>query len=313
MTGFLTEVGKKLADRWIDQLVLPGLLWVAVLVAGLSLGQQDPFDLTAVRDSLDRTASHPASHSLGTVLLVCGAVFAAAAGAGLAASALGALVQRLWVLESHHPLLAWLVRARQRRWTRVTEAARTAIAHAAHATAHHEDPVAATARARRAERRRRRLPTAVPQRPSRVGDRLHATATRIAAAYGFDVGVVWPRLWAVLPDPLRADIGAAQNTYVAAARLTAWGGLYLILGAVWWPAAVVGLAVLAAGRQRATTAADVLTDLVETATDLHTADLAAKLGIPADPPITAETGQAITRFLRKTPSTPPPDDPRASR
>jgi hypothetical protein len=48
---------------------------------------------------------------------------------------------------------------------------------------------------------------------------------------------------------------------------------------------------------RARSSANVLADLVETATDLHTGDLGAKLGVPASAPLTVDAGGAITCIL----------------
>ncbi|HET9258245.1 MAG TPA: hypothetical protein VFO16_24030 [Pseudonocardiaceae bacterium] len=41
MTGLLVEVGRRLAERWLAVLVLPGLLLVGVLTIGVLLGQAD--------------------------------------------------------------------------------------------------------------------------------------------------------------------------------------------------------------------------------------------------------------------------------
>ena len=313
MSGFLAEVGKKLADRWLDLLVLQGVLWVAALVAALRLGQEHPFDVGRLSSWLEGQAAHPSSHSLVTVLLAAVGLLAAAAAIGLAASALGGILQRAWVLPGWRRPLTWVVRARQRRWDSAAAKLRKAIAVAANPAAHHQDPARAAARVRAAEQRRRALGVSRPERPTRIADHFHTTAIRIRTAYGLDLDLVWPRLWTVLPETLRTDLTAAQDAYTASARLTAWGLLYALLGVAWWPAIVLGATVVAAGWRQARAAAPVLTDLIETATDLFTVDLAAKLGIPATTPLTPMTGQAITGVLSKTsastPGQPPADDP----
>jgi hypothetical protein len=298
VTGFLAELGKKLTDRWLDALVLPGLLWVATLTTALRLGQTHPFDLVRLRGWLDQLAAHPAVHTLGTVVLAATGILLACAAAGLAAVALGGLLQRLWVLPGTHPPSAWLLRWRQHRWDTATRQLKTAIACAAHPAAHGAHPARATATLRRSQHRRTRLGTHQPTRPTRTGDRLHHTAARLAAHNGLDdLPLIWPRLWSVLPDPLRADLAAARDSYTAAARLAAWALLYTALTALWWPAAALGLVTLATALTRARTSFSALSDLVETAADLHARDLADRLGIPsALPPI--ETGQAISTALR---------------
>jgi hypothetical protein len=139
-------------------------------------------------------------------------------------------------------------------------------------------------------------------RPTGVGDRFHAAALRIGYHNGLDLNLVWPRLWTVLPDVLRADLTTAQDAYAAAARLTGWGILYLTLSAAWWPAALISLTILCAAAVRARASADVLAGLIETAADLHAKDLAAALGLPpSDTCDPAELGQSITQQLRTGP------------
>lgn len=297
MSAFLTEVGGKLADRWASLLLLPGLLWVGTLTAAVLLGQADPFNVTVLRDNADRLSTGRAAGSAGTVILTAAGVLLASAAAGLAAAALGGLAQRGWAQPGGNRPLAWLARLRQHRWDRATAMLRAAIAQAAKPQSSPADRTRAEVRAREAAARRERLGSARPERPTWIGDRFRATAVRGDARYGLDLTLTWPRLWTVLEDPLRTDLGAAQDAYAASARLAGWAVLYAALAAAWWPAAVVGIAVFAAAVVRARSSAVVLADLIDTAIDLHTADLAARLGVPASLPLTAETGKAITRAL----------------
>lgn len=303
VSGFLAELGQKLADRWLELLVMPGALWVVALAAATRLGQGHPFGVTRLSTWLDREAAQPGGHSLATVLLAAIGLLAAAAAVGLAASALGGIVQRAWVLPGWRWPLRWVVNARQRwwqrRWDRATTRLKKDIAAQANPAARGQELSSAERRVRIAERHRKALGV-LPERLTPVADEFYSTAVRIGAACGLeDLDLAWPRLWTVLPDTLRTDLASAQDAYAAAARLTAWGLLYALLAIAWWPAAVLGVTVAAAGWLRGRSAASVLADLIETATDLHTVDLAAKLGIPAPLPVTAETGRAIIRFLRK--------------
>ena len=72
--------------------------------------------------------------------------------------------------------------------------------------------------------------------PTWIGDRLYACRVRTATAYGLDLGAMWPRLWLIVPDVVRTEIGVAREAFSAAARLMAWALLYLALGIWWWPA-----------------------------------------------------------------------------
>jgi hypothetical protein len=96
MIGFLTELSTKIADRWVNLLVLPGLLWTAALASGLRLGQDHPVDVSRLRLWLDQIAGQPASHDIATVALAAVAILLASAAVALAASAVGTLFQRLW-------------------------------------------------------------------------------------------------------------------------------------------------------------------------------------------------------------------------
>jgi hypothetical protein len=302
MSGFLAELGSKIADRWVNLLVLPGLLWTAALAAGLRLGQDHPVDVARLRVWLDQVAGQPASHDIATVALAAAAILLASAAVALAASAVGALLQRLWVMPGDLPPAAWLRRRRQHRWQQATAQLKTAIARAAHPDAHHADPAEAARRARRALRRQARIGPAQPMRPTRIGDRFHATALRIRDHNGLDLDLVWPRLWTVLPDPLRTDLTTAQDAYTAAARLAAWGIFYLALTAAWWPATLISLVIFSTAAIRAQASADVLADLIETAADLHAKDLATALDLPlAGVTNPAELGRSITQRLQAAP------------
>jgi hypothetical protein len=299
VSAFLTDIGTKLADRWLNAL-LPGLLWAALLAAAIDLGQDHPFDAARLSAGLDHLATRPAAHTPGTILLAAAAILLACAGVGLLAAATGNAIQYLWVLPGDLPPAAWLRRRRQKRWDTATSRLKTAILHAAAPARENVSPSRAAARVRARQRRRARLGPARPHRPTRIADRFEGTTARTSAVNGLDdLSLAWPRLFAVLPDTLRADITAARDAYSATARLAAWSLLYTALAFAWWPAALLGPAIAVSAVSRARTAAAELADLIETAADLHLADLASRLGIPAiSTPV--ETGHAITTRLRAT-------------
>ncbi len=300
MTGFLAELGAKLADRWMSLLLLPGLLWTATLLVGAHLGQTRAFSVGVIEHWLDGYAAHRGGYGDGAIILVLGALALASAAAGLAASGLGTLLTSLWVLPGYRRPLASILGLRARRWERVTTAARQAFAQAAAMPPDAPGYEAALDRARVAERRRARFGPR-PQRPTKVGDCFLGVAQRVETAYGLDLDPAWPRLWAVLPEALRADLTAAQDGYGAAGRLVGWGLLYAALAVLWWPAVLLAGAVGTAGWRRARRSADVLGVLVETAVDLHINDLATALGLEPDghKPATAATGKAINELLAK--------------
>lgn len=306
MTSFLAEIGTKLADRWFQVLVLPGLLWCALLAAAVDLGQTHPFRVARLSTGVDQLAGRPATHAPGTVILAAAGILLASAGIGMAAGAGGIAIQHLWALTGDRGPASWLLWWRRRRWDRAAEALRAAI-RAEVALGSDPLPVGlrrpsaerrrAQASVRRRRRRLGRLGAARPVRPMRTGDRDARTRARVAAVNGLtDLTTAWPRMWSVLPKALKSDITAARTAYAAAARLAAWGPLYVVLTFVWWPAALVGIPVLFVATVQARAAADVLADLLETAVDLHAATLAEHLGVPAGP-TPVDTGHAITTRL----------------
>ncbi|MBM7053936.1 hypothetical protein [Streptomyces durocortorensis] len=121
---------------------------------------------------------------------------------------------------------------------------------------------------------------------------------RVYGRYGLDLEPTWPRLWALLPETLRADVISARQAYDSAARLAGWALLYAALAVLWWPSALAGAAVLVTAVARARDAASLLATLVETAVDLHLTDLAERLGVRGGEDASAtELGRAVAHHL----------------
>ncbi|MFE3247761.1 hypothetical protein [Streptomyces sp. NPDC059209] len=299
MPGLLAGIGTWIADRWLQTVVLSGMLWVATLVVAARLGQSHPFDAARLHTWLDEIASQRAGHSPAAILLAVAAALLTAGAAGLAAGALGALHQRLWGADGSGPALAWLPRWRRRWWERRYSApARRAVSDALAADlAEPRDPVLATAREARAERALRLRSEREPHRPTRIGDALHAVAVCLRARYDLDLELAWPRLWAVLDETLRADLAGARAAYDSAARLAGWSVLYAALTVLWWPAALIGAGVFVTAVARARGAAAVLASLVEAAVDLRLTELADQLGVRPDSGELTELGRAVGRRL----------------
>jgi hypothetical protein len=299
---FLVELATKLMDRWLTALVAPGLLWVAVLVSATQLGQDAPFEIDRLSDWLDWLSRQPALHAPAVVILLAVTAVLAAGTVGLLAGALGGLVERCWALPGALPPAAWLLAARRRRWDWATRRLREAVLHAVELDAQGADTGRADALALRRQRQRVRLGPARPVRTTRIGDRYARTAERVRRVNGLDdLALVWPRLWTVLPDSLRTEIAAARDGTSDAARLFGWGMLYLAISACWWPAALLGAAIFAVATIPARSTSENLAALIETAVDLHSADLSERLGLPPTPSAVA-AGHAITNRLSGTSS-----------
>lgn len=295
MNAILAELGKQLVTRWTAALVLPGALFAAAVVLSHVLGHQHAVDMPQLRDWLADVSAAPASTRAVVVLIAVGAFLLGAVAAGLAAAAVGLMVEWTWSQSGSAPVLRWLARLRRHRWHKadaeVAEAERALLADTTDATAR--------ARTRRAIARRAAVSLVPAERPTWIGDRLHATDIRVHRTYQIDLATVWPRLWLILPDAARGELTAVQERCASSARLAGWGMLYVVLGAFWWPALVIGILTLFASRYRSRLAIAVYTELVEAAVDLYGRDLAVHLGLPCPGRLTAETGKQITMIVRK--------------
>ncbi|MGW3994789.1 hypothetical protein [Amycolatopsis sp. NPDC004772] len=266
MTGFLTEVGKRLGNRWVTAILLPGLLLVAVVVAASTLGHAHAFAFSRLSARAEFSAP-PAR------LVVLAAVVLAAAGlAGTAAGGLGRLVQR-WCLRERFLTGGLLQRTRWSRRSRALAAADRA-----------GTPV---------------VPAYLPQRPTWLGDRARLLEVRVRAQYYVSAALVWPRLWLLLDEDARRPITDVRTRYAEAATLAGWGLLYLVPGVLWWPALLVAAGVLltAWSRLRETTAE--FAELAEAAIDLRLRDLAEKLGVPLGAEVGPAEGRSLDDLLGK--------------
>jgi hypothetical protein len=262
--GLLESLGERLADRWI-RILLPGTVFLAVVICGILLGPAHAWDGAYLADAMDRIVGRYDWRASVLAVVVAG-VIAAATLAGLASHALSGLVHAIFTARRPG---AW-VRLRRRR------------------------------AAKRA--RWRTLDRYLPARVTPIGDRFQHIAERVDAQYGVDAGVVWPRLWLLLPDRALARIQNAHDQYQFATITCGWGILHLALGVWWWPAAVMGVVLLAAGYRRAKTTAGAVADLIEASIDTHQRELAQSVGVDLRyGRITPSEGAQINAILGKIP------------
>ncbi|MEU0718503.1 hypothetical protein ABZ498_15110 [Streptomyces lavendulocolor] len=323
MNAFLAELGKKLAERWVSLLVVPGALFVALAATGSALGHRHALDRRLLGRAVEELATHYDRRPVSAVLLFV-AVLAAAAVVGLLARALGTVVERAWLISGPAWLTGRLVRRRQDRWT--IAASRAAAAEQAPAGRSAAAEQAASGRAAAAEpapaerapagraaaaeqaaadgaalaEERNAIALTRPARATWIGDRLRGVGVRVHAQYGLDFPFAWPRLWTLLPEACRNDLIAAREALAGAAAQSGWGLLYLCLGLVWWPAAAAGAALMLLGWRRGREAAANLADLTEATVDLYAADLALLLGV--DLPsghVTPAVGRQLSERFRK--------------
>ncbi|WP_051696380.1 hypothetical protein [Streptomyces sp. NRRL S-244] len=308
MGTLLGELGKKLAERWLSLLVLPGVLYLAVAALARTLGQAHPFAVGRLAGQVTAWAGAPAARTVGGQVVVLAAVLVGAAAVGVVAQALGSAVERVqlaadwpsWPAPARGLAYRITVR-RRRRWRTAAETWHR----------HREQAAAARTRGERADPTGRlaaraamvRISAEHPDRPTWSGDRIHAAAVRVDRDHRLDLAALWPHLWLVLPDTARAEVTAARQALSRATTLTAWALLYLPLALWWWPAAAIAVVLALAGRHRTRSAADTYATLLEAATRLQARDLAGPLGLDPTGPLTREAG--ATLGLHLAPSPPP--------
>lgn len=317
MGGFLGELGRRLAERWLTLLVLPGAFYLALAAAARTLGQDHALDAARLASRITDWAKTPVTDSAAGQIVLLAAVLAGAAGAGLAAQGIGSAAEHLvlaagwrtwpWPLR---PLAAALTSSRCKRWN------------AAHGRYHQLKDQAEKARREdgqrpdptprhAAYRQRARISPEQPDRPTWCGDRINAASTRLARDLNINLPGLWPYLWLHLPGQDRAEITTARTSLTRATTLAGWAVLYALLAWWWWPAALITVALALTARYRTRTATDTYAHLLEAATRLHLASLATQLGLdPGDLPLPA-LGATITHQFLPTPppapsSTPPP-------
>jgi len=74
MSSLWSELGQKIADRWLTLLVLPGLLYLAVAAAASTLGQGNALDVSLLARQVTFRAREPAVTSVGGQVVVLAAI-----------------------------------------------------------------------------------------------------------------------------------------------------------------------------------------------------------------------------------------------
>ncbi|MEU4615187.1 hypothetical protein [Streptomyces umbrinus] len=299
MTSLLAEVGKRFAERWMTLLVLPGVLYVCAVAAAHHL---EGFAFAPLAARVEALAPRDNASAL-LYLLVLGVV---AAAAGIAASAAGSLIERLWLAENWlswpRPLLRLAlsrVAARQRRWDTAHRAEAALRERYLRAQIPGSPPSGVTDLDLELALNRV-LATAQepPARPTWMGDRLQAIVVRYRNECQLDLPSVWPHLWLMLPDQARTEVVEARERITRATTLAGWAVLYVAVAVLWWPASALVLGLFVTARQRGRRAVETYAVLVEAATRLHAPELARCLGLNHDGPLDARLGQAMTLLVQ---------------
>lgn len=310
---FWRGVGGQLAERWAAALFSPAFaFWAGGLLAWMSRpgAQGGGWTDRAValgRELQGQPVVVQAIYVIGPLVLIVLS--------GLALQQLAFPVLR--ALEGYWPALLDPLAGRMRaRHSRRADARSVRLRELAARSLADLTPEQLAERAR-LERRHRRVPARRVQRmPTRLGNVLRASESRVGARYGLDAVVCWPRLWLLLPDTARRETAAAQTSVLLTVQVCV-GGLLFTVWTVWaWWALPVGVLVAAAAYARMLPAASALGDVVESCFDLHRRLLyeAVHWPLPANPRDERAAGRRLTVYLyagsrRPEPAFVPPAPP----
>lgn len=312
LSELLADFGQNVGERWAALIVLPGVLFSAVVSVAVTLGQQRWSDAGLMGRRLDGFTAAGSAGSVRTAVLLLG-VLAVSTAAAAIAGALATPVERL--LTGRWPrmlrrLSAYLARRRRDAWMsreqtclemrgqreramadegaaspQAREAARSAVA-------------AATAELGQLEALRNDIALLKPTSPTWAGDRLRALAERVRQQYRLDLGDAWPRLWLLLPDSARLPLAESRQQLDDALRLAGWAVLYLALGAVWWPSGAAGAVAWVIAWRRARARTGEYAELVEATVDVYVHDLLDRFDDTVRP-VGVNAGAAVTEIFRK--------------
>ncbi|MFF3905013.1 hypothetical protein ACFYZJ_03215 [Streptomyces sp. NPDC001848] len=300
MDTLIGEIARRTPQRFVDRILLPGLLFVVLALAGRELGQTHWADVHRLYRPLTHALTDARGDRTARLAALAVLIVPLAAASGFAVQAVTRITEVVW---SGHwprpaaPLARALIAVRARRWrrarTRYEEAAREALAR--------RTPAAAALAALRLAQQFS-IARYEPQSATWTGDRMHATQLRVRETYGLDLGIVWSRLWLVLPETARQEVALARERSAAPAWSATWAVCYLFLGIWWWPAVVVAVLLGAYAWHANRTAVDAFADVVEATVDLYGRQLADELGVPTSGPrLTKSDGSQANRIVRKGP------------
>ena len=135
--------------------------------------------------------------------------------------------------------------------------------------------------------------------PTRLGNILRSSESRIFERYGLENSVVWPRLWLVLPDSAKVELSAAWSSMGTASSVMVWSVLLLPLAYV-SPFAILATAVgLLAAWVWLPDRARTFAGLLEASFDVYRTDLylAIRWPLPSTVQDEPEIGRRLTEFL----------------
>jgi hypothetical protein len=291
IAALTSGIGSRLADRWAAALLSPAFAFWAI--GALAWLWTRPAEVEQMLDDLARLSPlAQAAASVGALLVVVASGFAVER---LALPALR-LLEGYWP-----PALRNRAAGRARRRLQANED-RWQQLYARWESGAASD--AETAELLAVERRLAVLPAQSAQvMPTRLGNVLRAAESRPADFYGLDAVRCWPRLWLLLPDAVKVELGAARAELDAAATWWIWAVLIAVWGLLTPWAVLVAAAAALLAYVALLAAATRFGELLGATFDLHRGLLYDALGWPrpSRPDEERARGEALTQALVRGP------------
>lgn len=280
---FWDQVATGVAQRWVDRLFSPALLFWA----GGLLAWAQAHDWAAAVGRLR------AATDVEQILLAVGGIIIVA-GSAAAVEQLQKPVLRL--LEGYG-WPAWLRRWRSRQLHR-GRLKEMRLRHGALGQRFAQLTPEELAEYGRLDEELRTYPGDRRLLPTRLGNLLRAAEDHAWERYGLATRAVWPSLWLLLPEATRNELVAARLRLDRAIGLWVWSLLFLVWTAwVWW-APVVAVAGAWWAYGQALQAGGVYGELLRAAFNVHCFSLYDALGL-RPPPLDQERkwGRQLTNYL----------------
>lgn len=301
LASVLETLGGKLTDRWAGVTAPAVLFWFGGLLAYAS-----PRNGGGAWRQLIRWFS--AQDTSAQLLLVLVALVVVAVSATVVQ---WLTLPTLRALEGYWPRLArlqWLLNRRraarlnreQQRWDELIGKVKQG-----RATREEQETFALL------DARLRRVPADARSRmPTRLGDLLRAAEIWPHDKYGLEAIACFPRMWLVMSQTTRDELGAARARLDAAVGVWLWGLLFVLWTPwAWWAPLIALVVTVATYSGWILGAARSYGDLLEAAFDVHRKALyeALRWPLPGSPAEEQACGRAVTGYLWRglTPDPPP--------
>jgi hypothetical protein len=302
LTSFWSGLGGKLAERWTAVVLTPAFgFWLIAALAWVWSTDRDDVRRLGWTSAIDQRLEG-LTHASGFVQAMFVVVaLLVVVGTGLAARKLALPVLRFLEGYWRLPLLAGVGRKLREHHAKRMEkdASRWRALHAKGIGRLDPDEVLEF---QRMDMRLLRVPRD-PKRilPTRLGNILRVAESRPGDRYGLDAVTCWPRLWLLLPENTRTQIATARERLDIGAEVWLYSLVTVALTPVAWWALPLGVAsALVTNRVMLLQAAQ-FGDLVQATFDVHRGLLynALRWPLPANPKDERDSGQAMTKYLRR--------------